>query len=134
MIREWYLHFEDDATLAEGAEDGGTLLSPETTLTPSNRPGARNENSIPEIHRLLDAEVRAPGFAGAPIRGDPGLPAINALLGPARIGTNGDVRVQVRRDGLPITTPERGAAGTDVLQVLLWLEIRAHLAHFISRR
>src|SRR5207253_1864627 len=49
--------FEDDATIAECADDGPTLLSLDTAVKPANVPAPASENAIPEVHHLRIEEV-----------------------------------------------------------------------------
>ena len=84
---------EDDAAFAEGADFRGAELAFDAAVKPAHVPAHSNEDSIPEVHYLLDTDVRSPRLPRLPVPGDGGISAIDALLGPAGVGPEEDVRV-----------------------------------------
>jgi hypothetical protein len=97
---------QDDVTFAVGLDGGDALLSLDTAVLPVNNETPTNEKSIPEVDDLLNASVRSPRFPQTSPEGDHGLSSVEALLGPAGIGTDEDVCIDGRRDGVPIPAPE----------------------------
>ena len=89
--------FEDDAPLAECPNDGPTLLSLDTAVKPVNVPAPTSENAIPEVYHLLDPVVSSPRLPKLPIPCESSLLTVDALLGPAGVGSDEDVWVYRRR-------------------------------------
>ena len=110
---------QDDLTFAVGLDGGDALFSLDTAVLSANDETPTSEKSIPEIEDLLNAGVRSPRFPQTSPEGDHGLSSVEALLGPAGIGSDEDVRVQGRRDGIPIPAPE------GVVPLLEGVEVRS---------
>src|SRR2546423_8471805 len=98
---------KDDATLQKCADDRPPLLSLGTAVKPVEVPAPASENAIPEVDYLLNAEVRSPRLPKLPVPGESSLSTVDALLGPARIGPNEDVRVHGPGHGGPSAAPRR---------------------------
>jgi hypothetical protein len=91
---------EDDATFAEGLNCRDALLALDAAVLPANDEAPTNEKSIPEVDDLLSASVRSPRFPHTSQEGDHGLSSVEALMGPARIGSDEDVWIHRRRHAL----------------------------------
>src|SRR5467141_2621627 len=93
---------EDGPTFAVGLDGRDALLSLDTAVLPANDVAPTNEKSISEIDDLLHAGIRSPRFPQTFPEGDHGLSSVEALLGPAGIGSDEDVWIHGRCHGVPI--------------------------------
>src|SRR5205823_4788958 len=91
----------------------------DTAELSANGPTEPSENTISEVHDLLNTSIPSPRLRKALPPCERGLKAIDVLLRPATIGTDEDVLVHVRRKGVPVTAAEGGVASTNGLHVLL---------------
>src|ERR1700730_4632747 len=111
--------FENDATLADRADDGVALLAREAALRPLHVPAQPKKDTVAQVDYALDPEVRPSRRRGLPVEVDGGLTTVGALLGPSGVHPQGDVRVGDLLESLPVSAPEGVGSAPDQLHVLL---------------